>query len=131
MRVERCTFRDNVAWAGGAIHSVMYQNPQALVVVDSTFLENRATGGNGGAIYHQDGSLTFTGSLVAGNRAFSIYPSGPNVTLSHLTVTRNHAGWTGDGITIAAPASNVTIRASIVAHNTAAHVVLDVSGFFR
>lgn len=162
VRVERCIFRDNVAWAGGAIHSVMYQSPQALVVVDSTFLENRATGGNGGAIYHQDGSLTFTGSLVAGNGAFSqggglwlyhptaasitnvtftgnraegavapsgyaigggfsIYPSGPNVTLSHLTVVRNHAGWTGGGITIAAPASNVTIRASIVAHNTAAN----------
>jgi len=162
VRVERCTFRDNVAWAGGAIHSVMYQSPQALVIGDSTFLENRATGGNGGAIYHQDGSLTFTGSLVAGNGAFSqggglwlyhptaatitnvtftgnraegavapsgyatggafsIYPSGPNVTLSHLTVTHNHAGWTGGGITIAAPASNVTIRASIVAHNTAAN----------
>jgi len=162
VRVERCTFRDNVAWAGGAIHSVMYQSPQALVVLDSTFLENVATGGNGGAIYHQDGSLTFTGSLVAGNRAFSqggglwlyhptaatitnvtftgnraegavapsgyaiggafsIYPSGPNVTLSHLTVTHNHAGWTGGGITVASPASNVTIRASIVAHNTAAN----------
>ncbi len=160
VRVERCTFRENVAWAGGAIHSVMYQSPQALVIADSTFLENRATGGNGGAIYHQDGSLAFTGSLVAGNRAFtqggglwlyhptaatitnvtftgnraegavapsgyaiggafSIYPSGANVTLSHLTVTRNHAGWTGGGITVASPASNVTIRASIVAHNTA------------
>ncbi|HYN40525.1 MAG TPA: hypothetical protein VE129_02015, partial [Thermoanaerobaculia bacterium] len=71
VRVERCTFRDNVAWAGGAIHSVMYQSPQSLVIASSTFLENVATGGNGGAIYHQDGSLTFTGSLVAGNRAFS------------------------------------------------------------
>ncbi|MBK9967568.1 MAG: right-handed parallel beta-helix repeat-containing protein [Holophagales bacterium] len=162
VRIERCAFRDNVAWAGGAIHSVMYQSPQALVIVDSTFLENRATGGNGGAIYHQDGALNFTGSLVAGNGAysqggglwlyhptaatvtnvtftgnraegavapsgyaiggaFSIYPSGPNVTLSHLTVTHNHAGWTGGGITVAAPASNVTIRASIVAHNTAAN----------
>lgn len=162
VRIERCTFRDNAAWAGGAIHSVMYQSPQALVIADSTFLENRATGGNGGAIYHQDGALTFTGSLVAGNRAFtqggglwlyhptsasvtnvtftanraegaaapsgyaiggglSIYPSGPNVTLSHLTVARNHAGWTGGGITVAAPASNVTLRASIVAHNTAAN----------
>jgi predicted outer membrane repeat protein len=140
----------------------MYQSPQALVIVDSTFLENRATGGNGGAIYHQDGALNFTGSLVAGNGAysqggglwlyhptaatvtnvtftgnraegavapsgyaiggaFSIYPSGPNVTLSHLTVTHNHAGWTGGGITVAAPASNVTIRASIVAYNTAAN----------
>ncbi len=162
VRVERCTFRDNVAWAGGAIHSVMYQSPQALVILDSTFLENIATGGNGGAIYHQDGSLTLTGSLVAGNRvfsqggglwlyhptaatitnvtftgnraegavapsgyaiggAFSIYPSGPNVTLSHLTVAHNHAGWTGGGITVAAPASNVTLRASIVAWNTAAN----------
>lgn len=162
VRVERCTFRDNAAWAGGAIHSVMYQSPQALVIAESTFLENAATGGNGGAIYHQDGAFTFTGSLVAGNGAFSqggglwlyhptaatvtnvtftgnraegavapsgwaiggafsIYPSGPNVTLSHLTVTRNHAGWTGGGITVAAPASNVTIRASIVAHNTAAN----------
>lgn len=162
VRIERCTFRDNVAWAGGAIHSVMYQSPQALVVADSTFLENRATGGNGGAIYHQDGGLAFTGSLVAGNRAFSqggglwlyhptsaavtnvtftanraegaqapagyaigggfsIYPTGANVTLSHLTVTRNHAGWTGGGITVASPASNVTIRASIVAYNTAAN----------
>ncbi len=160
VRVERCTFRDNVAWAGGAIHSVMYQSSQALVIADSTFLENRATGGNGGAIYHQDGLLSLSGSLVAGNRAFtqggglwlyhptsaavtnvtftgnraegaeapagyaiggafSIYPSGANVTLSHLTVTRNHAGWTGGGITVAAPASNVTIRASIVGHNTA------------
>ena len=162
VRVERCTFRDNVAWAGGAIHSVMYQAPQALVVADSTFLENRATGGNGGAIYHQDGSLELTGSLVAGNRAFSqggglwlyhptsaaitnvtftanraegaqapsgyaigggfsIYPTGANVALSHLTVTHNHAGWTGGGITVAAPASNVTIRASLVAYNSAAN----------
>jgi hypothetical protein len=162
VRIERCTFRENVGWAGGAIHSVMYQSPQALVVLDSTFLENVTNGGNGGAIYHQDGALNFTGSLVAGNRAFaqggglwlyhptsaaitnvtftgnraegavapsgyaiggalSIYPSGANVTLSHLTVTRNHAGWTGGGITVASPASNVTIRASIVAHNTAAN----------
>jgi len=162
VRIERCTFRDNVAWAGGAIHSVMYLSPQALVISDSTFLENRATGGNGGAIYHQDGAFAFTGSLVAGNRAFtqggglwlyhptsatvtnvtftgnraegaiapsgyaigggfSIYPSGPNVTLSHLTVAHNHAGWTGGGITVAAPASRVTLRASIVAHNTAAN----------
>ena len=162
VRVERCAFRDNVAWAGGAIHSVMYQSPQALVVADSTFLENVATGGNGGAIYHQDGAFTFTGSLVAGNRAFSqggglwlyhptsaavtnvtftanraegavapsgyaigggfsIYPTGVNVTLAHLTVTHNHAGWTGGGITVAAPASNVTIRASLVAYNTAAN----------
>jgi predicted outer membrane repeat protein len=160
VRIERCTFRDNSAWGGGAIQSVMYQSPQALVILDSTFLENVAAGANGGAIYHQDGALTFTGSLVAGNRAysqggglwlyhptaatvtnvtftgnraegavapsgyaiggaFSIYPTGPNVTLSHLTVTRNHAGWTGGGITVAAPASNVTIRASIVALNTA------------
>ena len=162
VRIERCVFRDNAAWAGGAIHSVMYLSPQSLVIADSTFLENRATGGNGGAIYHQEGAFAFTGSLVAGNRAFSqggglwlyrptsasvtnvtftanraegavapsgwaiggafsIYPSGPNVTLSHLTVTHNHAGWTGGGITVAAPASNVTIRASIVAHNSAAN----------
>ncbi|MFN7987865.1 MAG: right-handed parallel beta-helix repeat-containing protein [Thermoanaerobaculia bacterium] len=162
VRVERCSFRDNVAWAGGAIHSVMYQSPQALVVADSTFLENVATGGNGGAVYHQDGAFTFTGSLVAGNRAFSqggglwlyhptsaaitnvtftanraegavapsgyaigggfsIYPAGANVTLAHLTVSHNHAGWTGGGITVAAPASNVTIRASVVAWNTAAN----------
>lgn len=162
VRIERCTFRDNAAWAGGAIHSVMYLSPQALVIADSTFLENRATGGNGGAVYHQEGSLAFTGSLVAGNRAFtqggglwlyrptsaavtnvtftgnraegavapsgyaiggafSVYPSGANVTLSHLTVAHNHAGWTGGGITVAAPASNVTIRASIVSHNTAAN----------
>ncbi len=162
VRIERCTFRDNVAWAGGAIHSVMYLSPQALVIADSTFLENRATGGNGGAIYHQDGAFAFTGSLVSGNRAFtqggglwlyhptsatvtnvtftanraegavapsgyaiggglSIYPSGANVTLSHLTVAHNHAGWTGGGITVASPASSVTLRASIVAHNTAAN----------
>lgn len=162
VRVERCSFRDNVAWAGGAVHSVMYGSPQALVILDSTFLENVATGANAGAIYHQAGAFTFTGSLVAGNRAFaqggglwlfeptaatitnvtftgnraegavapsgwavggafSVYPSGPNVTLSHLTVTHNHAGWTGGGITVRAPASDVTIRASIVAHNTAAN----------
>lgn len=160
VRFERCTFRENVAWAGGAIHSVMYGSPQALVVLASTFLENRATGGNGGGIYHQHGALELSGSLVAGNRAFTqggglwlyeptageitnvtftgnraegaaapsgyaiggglaIYPAGPNVTLSHLTVARNHAGWTGGGITVRAPASDVTIRASIVAHNTA------------
>ncbi|MEO6325156.1 MAG: choice-of-anchor Q domain-containing protein [Thermoanaerobaculia bacterium] len=160
VRIERCGFRDNVAWAGGAVHSVMYLSPQALVIAESTFLENRATGGNGGAIYHQEGSFDFTQSLVAGNRSFgqggglwlylptsaamtnltftgnraegvlaptgyaigggfAIYPSGPNVTLAHLTVAYNHAGWTGGGISIAAPASNVTIRASIVAHNTA------------
>lgn len=29
VRIERCAFRDNVAWAGGAIHSVMYQDPGA------------------------------------------------------------------------------------------------------
>lgn len=162
VRIERCTFRENVAWGGGAIQSVMYQSPQALVIVDSTFLENRATGANAGAIYHQHGALTFTGSLVAGNRAFnqggglwlfeptsaaitnvtftgnrveggvppddwavggalSIYPSETSsIVLSHLTVVRNHAWWTGGGITVSNEhAGRVTLRASIVAGNTA------------
>lgn len=162
VRIERCTFRENVAWGGGAIQSVMYQSPQALVIVDSTFLENRATGANAGAIYHQHGALTFTGSHVAGNRAFnqggglwlfeptsaaitnvtftgnrveggvppddwavggalSIYPSETSsIVLSHLTVVRNHAWWTGGGITVSNEhAGRVTLRASIVAGNTA------------
>ena len=162
VRIERCTFRENVAWGGGAIQSVMYGSPQALVIADSTFLENRATGANAGAIYHQGGALTFTGSLVAGNRAFnqggglwlfkpttaaitnvtftgnrveggvppddwavggglSIYPSETSsVVLSHLTVVRNHAWWTGGGITVNNEhAGRVTLRASIVAWNTA------------
>lgn len=83
-------------------------HPTAATITNVTFTGNRA-----------EGAVAPSGYAIGG--AFSIYPSGPNVTLSHLTVTRNHAGWTGGGITVAAPASNVTIRASIVAHNTAAN----------
>ena len=132
VRVERCAFRDNAAWAGGAIHSVMYQSPQALVVSDSTFLENVATGGNGGAIYHQDGAFTFTGSLVAGNRAYSqggglwlYHPTSAAVTNVAFTTNRAEgavapSGWAiGGGLSIYPTGANVTLAHLTVARNHA------------
>ena len=96
----------NRAFAQGG--GLWLYHPTAATITNVTFTGNRA-----------EGAVAPSGYAIGG--AFSIYPSGPNVTLSHLTVTHNHAGWTGGGITVASPASNVTIRASIVAHNTAAN----------
>lgn len=166
VHLERCAFRNNTAAGfGGAVHGYFYGAPQTLLIDRCTFLENVASGGNAGAVYHQAGILTITQSLFAGNRCFEqggalwvydprgatvtnstftgnraigaiapagyasggglvIYPSGPNVTLAHLTVAGNHADWTAGGIGTGnqfGPSSWVTLRASIVANNTASN----------
>ncbi len=61
--ITNSTFSDNSAYSGGAI----LNNAGALAVTNSTFSNNPA-GSGGGEIFTSDGgSLTVTGSIIAGN----------------------------------------------------------------
>jgi hypothetical protein len=161
--VRRSAFRQNTsANLGGAIHVYQYAGASGLSVEDSSF-EGNVTVNNGGALYHQNGTLavarsTFAGnqttgqggaiwlleasqatianSTFAGNRANGVRPNNGSVGLggaltiqgssavliSHCTIVGNHADWVGGGIVGGmGGGSTTTLRASIVADNTAAN----------
>jgi hypothetical protein len=62
--VEDCTFRDNEAFAGGAIFGV---DASLIYILNSTFAGNEAV--LGGAIYDYDAGLLMTNSTFSGNEA--------------------------------------------------------------
>jgi predicted outer membrane repeat protein len=66
--IRRSTFRSNAAsWIGGAIHTYMYAGASGMTIEDSLF-ESNTTEQNGGAVYHQNGSLTVARSTFSGNQ---------------------------------------------------------------
>jgi uncharacterized repeat protein (TIGR01451 family) len=69
LTLRRVSFTSNVATGiGGAIHTWMYGLPSGMVVEDSTFASNSCVG-NGGGIFHMNGSLAITGSTFSANTA--------------------------------------------------------------
>ena len=129
--IGRVYFADNTALGGGAI-----ENFGTLRISQSSFVNNIATQGSGGAIHSVPGSTlsvdnsTFVRNVASGSGgALRIDSGGGNsfspdlrATLESLTISRNIAdsgnngGGAGDGLSTAAN-SNVSLRNSIVVVN--------------
>lgn len=130
--IEDCTFAGNAGTTNGG--AVFHMNGR-LAISGSTFSGNTVVG-QGGALWEGEAdpgqtpvsitSSTFTGNSATGIRPNSgstglggaIRDNGNPTTLTHLTIVGNHADWVGGGIVGGAHA---TLRASIVADNTAAN----------
>ena len=130
--IEDCTFASNAGTTNGG--AIFHMNGR-LTVSGSTFSGNTVVG-QGGAIWEGEADagqtpVAITSSTFNGNRATGIRPNsgstglggairdnGNPTTLTHLTIVGNHADWVGGGIVGGAHA---TLRASIVADNTAAN----------
>jgi hypothetical protein len=108
--IVRTAFHDNSAWAQGGGLWVLADggapNDTPVTVTNATFYRNQAAGCS------TDDDCWAVGGGIANSGASSL-------TLSHVTLVENHAGWTGGGI--ASSASNVSVRASIIANNSAAN----------
>jgi len=112
--ITRCNFVGNRStdyFYGGAIY-VPIDAPSSLVVVDSTFVGNRA--GDGGGAYIESGSACFERCLFLGNDVLSRYyelgsgaavfaAEGSLVTLSYCVLSANRSqgnirfGFSGNG----------------------------------
>jgi uncharacterized repeat protein (TIGR01451 family) len=130
--IEDCTFVNNVGTTNGG--AIFHMNGR-LAISGSTFSGNTVVG-QGGALWEGEADagqtpVSITNSTFSGNRATGIRPNsgstgiggairdnGNPTTLTHLTIVGNHADWVGGGIV---GGSRATVRASIVADNTAAN----------
>lgn len=130
--LRRTTFRGNAAsFMGGAIHTYQYAGASGMTIEDSLF-ENNATDRNGGAIYHQNGSLTIARSTFTGNQtrgqggALWLLEATPTA-ITNSTFTGNRAngippnnGSSGLGGAILINASTIaTITHTTIANNHA------------
>jgi uncharacterized repeat protein (TIGR01451 family) len=132
LTIEDCTFADNVGTTNGG--AIFHMNGR-LTISGTTFSGNTVTG-QGGALWEGEADpgqtpVSITNSTFAGNSATGIRPNdgstglggairdnGNPTTLNHVTIVANHADWVGGGIV---GGSHATLRASIVADNTAAN----------
>ena len=132
LTVTRCTITGN--------QQIGLRSIGRFDVIDSTVSNNGGHGihlsragaitgstisGNAGGIYsdHDTGSLRVTSSTISGNAGSiggGIYlRQTGRAILDHVTITANSATRQGGGIAEAGPAGRFTVRASIVAGNTA------------
>ena len=130
--IEDCTFASNVGTTNGG--AIFHMNG-GLTISGSTFSGNTVVG-QGGALWEGEADpgqtpVSITNSTFTGNRATGLRPNdgstglggairdnGNPATLTHLTIVGNAADWVGGGIV---GGSHATLRASIVADNTAAN----------
>jgi len=105
--LENCIVADNQAPAGG----VFFVNGSAVTAVNSTFAGNKATAGDGGVLWQQDGTCEFRNSILwnntasgEGHIAWFDFPGGS------MTITDTVIASGSDGIPTNAPyfAGNVT-----------------------
>ncbi|HEX3110397.1 MAG TPA: choice-of-anchor Q domain-containing protein [Thermoanaerobaculia bacterium] len=127
--IEQSTFDGNSSSSDGAIQIYGNSTFQVDVRIDScTFVNNVATGFNGGAIGIEvlnPGSNvqivndTFTGnSSGAGGHGAAIYAGASPVSITNCTIAGNNGGTAGGAVYFAAPvAMNNTIIASNTGHN--------------
>jgi hypothetical protein len=108
--VARSAFHDNAAFAQGGALWVRADGARPgdtpVTVANTTFYRNRASGCS------TADNCWAVGGAIANSGASSL-------TLSHVTIAGNSAGWTGGGI--ASGSTNVSVRASIIASNSAAN----------
>lgn len=121
--VDGMTFESNTSSQGGAI----YTGGATLVVSNSTFVGNVATGtsgnGGGGAIYSA-GETTIVNTTFSGNHsvqnsgggAISVTPPATSATLDNVTMVYNTAPFAAAGLK-ASGAVQVTYKNSIIAGN--------------
>jgi uncharacterized repeat protein (TIGR01451 family) len=130
--IEDCTFAGNAGTTNGG--AVFHMNGR-LAVSGTTFSGNTVVG-QGGALWEGEADagqtpVSITNSTFSGNSATGIRPNsgttglggairdnGSPTTLTHVTIVGNHADWVGGGVV---GGSRATLRASIVADNTAAN----------
>jgi len=130
--IEDCTFAGNAGTTDGG--AVFHMNGR-LAITGSTFSANTVVG-QGGALWEGQADpgqtpVSITNSTFSGNSATGIRPNdgstglggairddGNPTTLTQVTIVGNHADWVGGGIV---GGSRATLRASIVADNTAAN----------
>ena len=130
--IEDCTFANNAGTTNGG--AIFHMNGR-LTISGTTFSGN-AVVGQGGALWEGEADagqtpVSITNSTFSGNSATGIRPNsgstgiggairdnGNPTTLTHVTIVGNHADWVGGGIV---GGSRATLRASIVADNTAAN----------
>ena len=95
-------------------------NSGTLTVTDTVITENQNCG-----IYQNQGTATVTDSMIAENSADTgggIYHSSGTLTLTNCTVSGNSAARYGGGIfTLFLSPSDISIRNSVIARNTAAN----------
>ncbi len=97
--ILRTTFFANVAPEAGALE-VNIQTGSTARIVDSTFLDNYTTDGNGGAIIFENGSAELVNSTVSGNsstRNGGGFESDIPLTVIQSTITGNYANNRGGG----------------------------------
>ncbi len=118
--INGCTFEDNAAEAGGAMHLT----DAVVSITESSFLGNRATNGRGGAIWANEVELTASTTSFSGNRAVisggALFLSESSVTLGNLTtVTENEAMYGSGGFARVDGAESFTLSNTTVESNQA------------
>lgn len=130
--IRRTSFVSNTSTRlGGAIHTYQYAGASGVVIEDSYFGFN-TTVQNGGAIYHQNGTLAISGSTFQNN--VTIGQGGALWLLEASTTTITNSTFVGNDAVGQAPnngstglggailinaSSNVTISHSTIAYNHA------------
>jgi predicted outer membrane repeat protein len=130
--IRRTDFVSNTATGfGGAIHTYQYAGASGVVIEDSYFSGN-STVRNGGAIYHQNGTLAISGSTFDGN--VTLGQGGALWLLEASTTTITNSTFVGNdavgvppnngssglgGAILINASSNVSISHSTIAYNHA------------
>jgi len=122
LTVDNVTFSDNNATSGGA---AIYNNG-TLSVTNSLFTDNKSSGNTplGGAIYTDHDisidSSTFTGNQIIGGDGGAIYGENCTVTIKNSTIQNNHADGSGGGIAMSSNENSVLVRSNdTITNNTA------------
>ncbi|MBW4654677.1 MAG: hypothetical protein KME20_16800 [Kaiparowitsia implicata GSE-PSE-MK54-09C] len=132
--VSNTLFQDNQVQAlsggnggnGGALTVLSNQVNRGLILTNTSFTGNRATG-QGGGLWMMNAPMTLTNSTFSGNQVvgtgFSNVGGGMALygaaTITNTTIALNQAGWVAGGI--AANSDPVTVRNSIFFNNSAAN----------
>lgn len=95
-------FENNQGDSGGAVHNIS----STVNIIDSVFIGNRATAGNGGAILTDSGGIT---------------------NLTRTSIDGNQASVAGGGLAVAGPESQLNLIASTVSGNGAAQTVSNLA----
>ena len=97
IRIEDCSFEDNEAQIGGALHVT----DATVTVTDSDFTRNSATGGDGGAIWADETILTVSEtSLVQNTSLFdggAVFASECSVTMDTMEAIAENEATYGAG----------------------------------
>ncbi|MFZ5879759.1 MAG: S-layer homology domain-containing protein [Chloroflexota bacterium] len=100
--LNRVTVTQNTAHEGGGLNTY----GGSMQVNGANITDNTATGTHGGGLYHGGGTVSIDNATISGNQATDaagngggIYQSSDdNLTLTNVTLAKNHAGSLGGGL---------------------------------